>query len=1150
MARWFAVAELTLLVVLLVSSHWTERAVLTGGGPTTVTFTYTGGPQSFTVPPGVTSLSIDAQGAEGGGGPGAPGLGGDATATIAVASGDAVQVMVGGRGQIGAGGWNGGGAPGASSIPATPSGGGGGGSDTRVGPCAATLSCGLAARAVVAGGGGGADTSGLFAGEAGGAGGGASGGAGSDPGALGIAGSGGLAGGGGAGGGAGSAGAPGQGGAGGAAAGFGASGGGGGGGGYYGGGGGGGGGGAPAGGDGGGGSGFGPGGVVLTSGVNASDGVVSITYTASGSPTTTTVSGSSTPSPSAWGQPVTFTAVVSPVPAGGTVQFQVDGLDAGAPVAVDGSGQAVSAPTSTLAVGPHAVAALYGGDPTDLPSTSAGLPFAVVPAATTVAINAVPNPATVGQSVVYTAHVTVTAPGAGTPAGTVTFSDNGTDVAGCGGLALDASANAPCTIVESTAGAHNIGAAYTPSANFGPSAMLLVETVNAAGGPSPSPPPPTTSTTSTTTSTTVPPSTTASAPRPPSPPTTARRTSAPTTVPPTSTAPSTTVPASTTEPVTIPSTTSPTVSTGPGSAASPGAAGPPGGEMSPSPSTASGGSPAALPGVHLQFGFSVGAHITGSTATVTASGLEPGTSSTVVLHSIPTALATVTVEPDGTFTKVVTFPARIAAGAHHVDVVGVAANGQPVSGRWYLAVDHRGVVTRLDPTSRASAPGWVRTPFAVYVVAQHAPTTVATLVSGFALLALLTGGASLVHGASHNGGGSLASSKVKHAKRWQAEDGVGDHSGTWRWPGVAELDRVGASVSGRLGAASPLGARIAVDSAWLRAMFGTLWLAVPAIGLALGAAAVVEVRGAAIPPSLALVTAIVALSMFDSLAGLCAAATFTAGVVVTGGLTSANAVRGLLGLDMLLFVVPLIASAARPLRRQPGAKPSDWFDRVADVVIASLVAGWSTEKIVGGLSGLSGLTLPIGDHAQLVAVVVIGAMAVRMIGETMASWWYPSRLAAVTPEEIAPAGNRQQLVSLALQTLLMMFIAHAYLGNVWELYVGAALFAVPSIFQMYQHQVRNVPWLVRAIPKGIAKTTLMMIVGTWFAHFVAGRITNPARFITEGFIVLSVPGLVLSTMSLLGREGRKWELTWLARVAGIAVLALGILLAQKVVRIG
>ncbi len=67
----------------------------------TETFSFTGTAQTFTVPAGVTEVTIDAYGAAGGpseGGAAPGGLGGRATATIPVTPGEALAVYVGGLG--------------------------------------------------------------------------------------------------------------------------------------------------------------------------------------------------------------------------------------------------------------------------------------------------------------------------------------------------------------------------------------------------------------------------------------------------------------------------------------------------------------------------------------------------------------------------------------------------------------------------------------------------------------------------------------------------------------------------------------------------------------------------------------------------------------------------------------------------------------------------------------------------------------------------------------------------------------------------------------------------------------------------------------------------------------------------------------------
>lgn len=144
--------------------------------PTTGTCAYTTvGTDTFTVPPGVISITVEALGAQGGAGcyanGGLGGLGGEAKSTLVVGGGEVLQVNVGGHGANsiwkagncwpGSGGFNGGGLGGSASVYGA---GGGGASDVRTSPSPAD-------RIVVGGGGGGGSLL-----QAGGGGGGPSGG--------------------------------------------------------------------------------------------------------------------------------------------------------------------------------------------------------------------------------------------------------------------------------------------------------------------------------------------------------------------------------------------------------------------------------------------------------------------------------------------------------------------------------------------------------------------------------------------------------------------------------------------------------------------------------------------------------------------------------------------------------------------------------------------------------------------------------------------------------------------------------------------------------------------------------------------------------------------------------------------------------------
>lgn len=166
-ARTMAAGLVAPVVVALTLVPAAPVAALTTPPSPNQSYAYTGGPQIYVVPPGVTSISVLLRGAAGsspaGGGTG--GLGGEISGTISVTPGEVLQFMVGGSGA--SGGFNGG------------SGGGGGATDIRRPPfstsssCAYNLTCNTTQRIIVAGGGGGGGS--VYVGGSGGGNGGAGG---------------------------------------------------------------------------------------------------------------------------------------------------------------------------------------------------------------------------------------------------------------------------------------------------------------------------------------------------------------------------------------------------------------------------------------------------------------------------------------------------------------------------------------------------------------------------------------------------------------------------------------------------------------------------------------------------------------------------------------------------------------------------------------------------------------------------------------------------------------------------------------------------------------------------------------------------------------------------------------------------------------
>ncbi|HTH53093.1 MAG TPA: Ig-like domain-containing protein [Edaphobacter sp.] len=192
--------------------------------------------------------------------------------------------------------------------------------------------------------------------------------------------------------------------------------------------------------------------------------------------TTETVLASSA-NPVAAGGGVVYTATVAGAhaPVAGTVTFY-DAAAAMGSATVNGSGTAALS-VLMLATGDHAITARYAGNGNSAGSVSAALHETVqgTLAATTTTLTASANPATAGESVVFTAKVAA-AGGKAAPTGTVTFVEGGA-VLGSAAVKAGSAAWSSSTL---SAGSHSIVAQYAGDAmTAGSVSAALNEVVNA-----------------------------------------------------------------------------------------------------------------------------------------------------------------------------------------------------------------------------------------------------------------------------------------------------------------------------------------------------------------------------------------------------------------------------------------------------------------------------------------------------------------------------------------------------------------------------------------------------------------------------------------------------------------------------------------------
>jgi large repetitive protein len=191
-------------------------------------------------------------------------------------------------------------------------------------------------------------------------------------------------------------------------------------------------------------------------------------------PAPTSLTLNSSPGTSTINESVSFTATIKAAKGStalsGVVNFTADGKNIPSCSAVSPSLNATaSCTTASLSLGQHAIVATYEQDP-DFTSSDADFTQTVNAAATTTSVvsssaSKTGNNSIVDQPVTFAA--TVTAPsGSIKPSGTVTFTDNGVDIANCAVPVDPGTGTAACPDPALTAGSHTIVATYGNDNNF------------------------------------------------------------------------------------------------------------------------------------------------------------------------------------------------------------------------------------------------------------------------------------------------------------------------------------------------------------------------------------------------------------------------------------------------------------------------------------------------------------------------------------------------------------------------------------------------------------------------------------------------------------------------------------------------------------
>ena len=324
------------------------------------------------------------------------------------------------------------------------------------------------------------------------------------------------------------------------------------------------------------------------------------------------------------------------------------------------------------------------------------------------------------------------------------------------------------------------------------------------------------------------------------------------------------------------------------------------------------------------------------------------------------------------------------------------------------------------------------------------------------------------------------------------------------------------ALSTRTSAASPLASRILSDGNYLRATFQRIAHLVYPLAIVVGFFAAKSVHFQAMPPSYAFVVTLLVIGIFDSLAGVLAVLSFGALSIVTGHVTNSSEFLTLMGISLIGFSPVLLASVFRPLRRTTDNFASFW-ERTADYLVASLLTGWVVKQIILGLSGLSGLQLPITAHAHALGVIAGVLVIVRYGLEDFSSYLFPGHMSAIEPT-YRDQSLKQYGVRIVVQIAVFLLVAEPFLGPSPSLWIGLAIFTVPLILSLFNERLPKSQAISRWIPKGIIEMITMTLAGFLIARVLNWYPQSATGYVLTAFVLLGIPGFILKMLPLFAAE--------------------------------
>jgi hypothetical protein len=382
---------------------------------------------------------------------------------------------------------------------------------------------------------------------------------------------------------------------------------------------------------------------------------------------------------------------------------------------------------------------------------------------------------------------------------------------------------------------------------------------------------------------------------------------------------------------------------------------------------------------------------------------------------------------------------------------------------------------------------------------------------------------------SGNDEGSLSTIDIQLTGHESEKLGIGDRFKIWTLPIMNFLDKPSHKAGVNSAEYSPLISKFIIDGAYLRAMFGSLTLLATFFAMGLGSTSAIALDGDILPPPALVLGIIAVIGVFDALSGFLGMFTFAITALVLADERTAGDIRMLMGIVLLGFGPVLLANGARNFRGESSYSGEYIWERITDVAVGAFLAGWSASAMVSVLPALAGLTLPIADSAKAIGLAVAIATIVRIAAEEAAARLFPARLNELHPTEVDDSSLIQKMIALGLRAGVFFFVAAAFIGYEWYLFVGTLLFIIPSYLGLFADRVPNNPILFQLIPAGLPGLIFSLALGAFTVGLISSVLGDDPLLAKLSFVLVPIPVFIVAILSLIGREPREGDSRWYER---------------------